>query len=102
MGSRGRWVNWQSASVGLTARVIAIKLVSLARQTGPRPGREMLQQVPGEQREDVERRAAALADAMRAIGIRHEVEGFAELDEAVHQALRALIVHVVVARAVHD
>ncbi len=39
---------------------------------------------------------------MRAIGIRHEVEWLAELDQAVHQAFCALVMHVVVAGAVHD
>src|SRR6266566_2198607 len=39
---------------------------------------------------------------MRAIGICHEVEWLAELDQAVHQAFCALVMHVVIAGAVHD
>src|SRR6266436_72595 len=86
-GSRAKWVSSHSAIVGLTARVTAISMCSRARSTGlhSRPGGEMLQQVPREQRVNVERRSAALADAVRAIGVRHEVEGLAEGDQAVHQ-----------------
>src|SRR3989441_2392415 len=97
MGSRGRWVSSHSASLGLTARVTAMS----TRSTAPLPGGEMLHQVPGEQRVDVERRATALADAMRAIRVRHEVEGLVQRDQAIHQTFRALVMHVVVAGAVH-
>ena len=67
-----------------------------------RSGGEMLHEVPGEQRVDVERRSTALADAMRAIGVRHEVEGLVERDQAVHQAFRALVMHIIIAGAMHD
>src|SRR5437870_5605876 len=97
MGSRGRWVSSHSASLGLTARVTAMS----TRSTAPRPGGEMRHQVPGEQRVDVERGATALADAMRAIRVRHEVEGLVQRDQAIHQTFRALVMHVVVAGAVH-
>ena len=46
-------------------------------------------------------RPAAFADAVAAVGILHEVHGLAQGDQPVEQALRALEVHVVVARAVH-
>src|SRR6266576_2163902 len=84
MGSRARWVSSHSTIVGLTARVTATSM--LLGQRHPRARGQMLHQVPGEQGEDVQRRPTALADAMRAIGIRHEVEWLAELDQAVHQA----------------
>src|SRR6266566_9900769 len=100
MGSRAKWVSWHSTIVGLTARVTATSM--LLGQRHPRARGQMLHQVPGEQREDVQRRPTALADAMRAIGIRHEVEWLAELDQAVHQAFCALVMHVVIAEAVHD
>ena len=45
--------------------------------------------------------AAAFADAVAAVGIFHEVHGLAQGDQPVEQPLRALEVHVVVARAVH-
>ena len=62
----------------------------------------MFHQVPREQRVDVERRSTPLANAMRAIGVRHEVERLAERDQAVHQAFGALVIHVVVTGAMHD
>src|SRR5262249_60750583 len=49
----------------------------------PAPGREMLQQVPGQRREAVQRRPAAFANAMRAVGVRHEIELLAQRHEAV-------------------
>src|SRR5947207_11352597 len=60
MGSRGRCVSSHSASVGLTARVTATSM--LLGQRHPRARGQMLHQVPGEQREDVQRRPTALAD----------------------------------------
>src|SRR5207302_9536811 len=62
----------------------------------------MLHQVAGEQRVDVQGRATALADTMRTIRVRHEVEGLAERDEPVHEAFRALVMHVGVTAAMHD
>ena len=47
-------------------------------------------------------RALALGDPVGAVGIGHVVEGLAELDEAVDEALGALDVDVVVAGAVDD
>src|ERR1700741_4088636 len=52
IGSRARCVSSHSASVGLTARVTAMSM--LLGQRAPRAGGQMLHQIPGEQREDVE------------------------------------------------
>ena len=49
----------------------------------------MGRQVSREQVIDVRRRARAFCDGVRAIGIGHEVERLAELDQPVHQQLGA-------------
>src|SRR5206468_8186643 len=99
---RRRWAREPGGSAR-TRRSSNLPRASLrSASTRPRPGGKMLEQIPGEQRENVQRRAAALADAMRAIGICHEVERLVERDQAVHQPFRALVMHVVVAGAMHD
>jgi len=42
------------------------------------------------------------ADAMRAIGVLHKAELLVQVDEFIDETLRALEMHVVVARAVDD
>lgn len=67
-----------------------------------RAGRKMLGQVAREQVIQVHGGARAFKDAVSAIRIGHEVEGFPEFDELVHQQFRPLVVNIVVAGAVHD
>lgn len=62
----------------------------------------MVGQVSRQQMVQVHGRARAFKDAVRAIGIGHEVERFPEFDELIHQQLRALVVNVVIAGAVHN
>src|SRR5439155_7980 len=67
----------------------------------PRSRGQVLEQVACEQRIEMQPRALLLADAMAPVRILHEVHRLAERDQPVEQALRALVVHVVVSRAVH-
>ena len=69
------------------------------RLTGTR--RFVIFKVARNQRIDMERRPAPFADAMRAVGIIHEVKRLAQFHKFVYQQLGSLVVHVVVARTVH-
>lgn len=44
----------------------------------------------------------AFTDAMGAVGVVHEIEGLAEFDEAIDEALGSLEVDVIVSGAMHD
>src|SRR5271157_4362886 len=73
---------------------------SRGRRDGPR--RHMLLKVTGQQAIQMEPRALAFDDRMRAAGVLHKVKWLAELHQPVDQQLGALVVHVVVARPVHQ
>src|SRR6266550_5117509 len=62
----------------------------------------MLLQIACNERVDMQRRPFALGDRVRAVGVHHQVERFAQCDEAIDEPLRALVVHVVVARTLND
>lgn len=57
----------------------------------------MLFQVSREQRIEVVDGAGTLDNGVRPAGISHEVEGFAQFDQPVHQQFCALIMDIVVA-----
>lgn len=67
-----------------------------------RTGREVGLEVTHHKGVTVDEGTGALADGVGAVGIVHEVEGLAKLDEPVNQTLGSLEVHVVVAGAMHD
>ena len=67
-----------------------------------RAGLEMRGQIPGEQGVQVNGRAFALVNTVRPVWIDHEIEGLPKRNQPVHEPLGALVVHVVVARAMHD
>ena len=62
----------------------------------------MFEEVARDERLDVQAGASALRDAVRPVGVHHQVERFAEFDETIHEPLGALIVDVVVTRPVDD
>src|SRR5207247_11346399 len=90
------------AMKALTSKSRVRSFRSSTRRSLLRSWRQMFQEIAGDQLIHVRRRSGAFGDRVRPIGIHHQIEWFAELDEPVDQPLGALIVDVVVAGPVDD
>ena len=61
----------------------------------------MVHEVAGQKSVDVKRRSGSLVDPMGPVRIRHHVELLPGLDKAVDEGLSALVVNIVIPRAVN-
>src|ERR1700728_1805016 len=85
-----------SILIELSVRNPRLEAVILSRSR-----RYMVFEVSRNQAHEVVAGAASFEDSMRAVGIIHEIEGLAELNEFIDEQFCTLIMHVVIARAVY-